>query len=289
MKNIKVYKKAIALSVGITALSSPLVSFAQVNNQARPTIQSTTPIDKGSINGVSFKEWIVPAGNDNIRPQIPMSPKFITIHETANKGVGAGARSHAEYLHKQAIGATDRQASWHYTVDDKEIYQHIPINEVSWNAGDGRGAGNIQSIAIEIAVNPDSNYTVAVENAKKLVGYLLNQTGISPSNVVRHQDWTHKDCPAKMNSLGLWDSFVSGAKGYANGGGNNVSTQAQTGKQIQINGSVVRVRQGMGTNYPISRYISRGQKLPVLEEKNGWIRVGNGQWVFFDSNYISYV
>ena len=32
------------------------------------------------------------------RPGRAMSPKFITIHNTANTGKGAGARSHASYM-----------------------------------------------------------------------------------------------------------------------------------------------------------------------------------------------
>ncbi|MED3686152.1 hypothetical protein P4530_24625 [Bacillus thuringiensis] len=47
-----------------------------------------------------------------------MGPKYITIHETDNTNVGAGARNHARYLHNQAIGSTDKTASWHFTVDD---------------------------------------------------------------------------------------------------------------------------------------------------------------------------
>ncbi len=62
-----------------------------------PTVSST-------INGVPFTEWIVPAGNENIRPQNHMTPKYITIHETDNKSVGAGAKSHAQYLYNQAVG-----------------------------------------------------------------------------------------------------------------------------------------------------------------------------------------
>ena len=61
-----------------------------------------------------------------------------------------------------------------FTVDDKEIYQHLPLNENAWHAGDGaEGTGNRESIAIEIAVNEDGDYNKAVENARKLAAYLM--------------------------------------------------------------------------------------------------------------------
>ena len=106
-----------------------------------------------NVYGVTFKEMIVPKGNENIRPGYAMEPKYITIHETANTSKGANALNHAKYLDNQARGNTDRSASWHFTVDDKEIYQHLPLNEVGWHAGDK--TGNYESIGIEIAVNSD--------------------------------------------------------------------------------------------------------------------------------------
>ena len=38
----------------------------------------------GTLAGVPFVEWIVPAGNPDIRPANPMKARYITIHETAN-------------------------------------------------------------------------------------------------------------------------------------------------------------------------------------------------------------
>ena len=93
---------------------------------------------------------IVPKGNDDIRPGYPMVPKYITIHETANTAKGANALNHAKFLDNQARGTADRAASWHFTVDDKEIYQHLPVNEVGWHAGNK--TGNYESIGIEIAL-----------------------------------------------------------------------------------------------------------------------------------------
>ncbi|MGF2716834.1 N-acetylmuramoyl-L-alanine amidase, partial [Bacillus cereus] len=178
----------------------------------------SSPQKKGSIAGIPFTEWIVPAGNEDIRPQNPMKPKYITIHETANTTPGANAENHAKYLYNQATQGTFRTASWHYTVDDKEIYQHLPTNENGWHAGDGQGSGNMESIGIEIAVNQDGDYNKAVENAEKLVAYLMKQEGISGDNLRRHEQWSGKKCPDIMITKGNWNNFVSGAKGFAGQG-----------------------------------------------------------------------
>jgi len=167
-----------------------------------------------TIYGVTFKEMIVPKGNENIRPGYAMDPKYITIHETANTGKGANALNHAKYLDSQARGKTDRSASWHFTVDDKEIYQHLPLNEVGWHAGNK--TGNYESIGIEIAVNSDGNYVKAVENARKLAAYLMNELNISLDHVQKHQFWSGKNCPAFMIQRGQWNAFLQGTNAYYN-------------------------------------------------------------------------
>ena len=156
----------------------------------------------GTLAGTPFVEWIVPAGNPDIRPANPMKARYITIHETANTARGANAENHAKYLYKQATEGTFRTASWHFTVDDKQIYQHLPTNENGWHAGDGDGSGNRESIGIEISVNQDGDYNKALENAKRLAGYLMNKEGISADHIYRHQQWSGKNCPDILISRG---------------------------------------------------------------------------------------
>ncbi len=140
-----------------------------VEKRSATFFKTPSHLPTNNVYGVTFKEMIVPKGNENIRPGYAMEPKYITIHETANTSKGANALNHAKYLDNQARGNTDRSASWHFTVDDKEIYQHLPLNEVGWHAGNK--TGNYESIGIEIAVNSDGNYTKAVENARKLAAF----------------------------------------------------------------------------------------------------------------------
>ncbi|WOQ71438.1 N-acetylmuramoyl-L-alanine amidase [Bacillus stratosphericus] len=144
----------------------------------------------------------IPKSNRN-RPGNYMKPLYITVHNTANTDQGANALRHVNYVKKP-----DTATSWHFTVDDKVIYQHLPLNENGWHAGDGRGTGNMKSIGIEICENADSNFEKAVENAQWLIRQLMTEQGIPLANVVPHKRWSGKQCPRKL--LNRWDSFKAG-------------------------------------------------------------------------------
>ena len=143
---------------------------------------------------------IVPKGNVEIRPAYAMKPKFITIHNTGNAGRGANATAHNKYIHNMAkLTPKDTgYASWHFSVDENYIYQHIPLNETAWHTGDGSGknSGNMTSIGIEICEHVDQkNYRQAEENAIALTVYLLKNLSIPVTNVKPHQAWSGKYCP----------------------------------------------------------------------------------------------
>nr|WP_269751020.1 N-acetylmuramoyl-L-alanine amidase [Paenactinomyces guangxiensis] len=132
-----------------------------------------------------------------------MDPQYITIHETDNPKSGADAEAHARLQYN----GNSRAASWHYTVDDKEIWQSIPDNEVAWHAGDGgSGTGNRKSIGIEICVNSDGNFEKAKQNAVELVRYLMAKHNIPLSRVVPHKHWSGKNCPRHI--LPQWSQFT---------------------------------------------------------------------------------
>ena len=125
---------------------------------------------------------IIPLGN-KCRPGTVAEKQFIVIHNTSNYSAGAGAANHAAYLQNLAKANTTYK-SWHFTVDDQFIYQHVPTNEVTWNAGDGaNGRGNVHGISIEICDNPESSLQTAMHNAAQLVAYLMNSFGLSAGAV----------------------------------------------------------------------------------------------------------
>lgn len=224
-------------------------------------LRAPEALQTNNIYGVTFKEMIVPKGNDDIRPGYPMVPKYITIHETANTAKGANALNHAKFLDNQARGTADRAASWHFTVDDKEIYQHLPVNEVGWHAGNK--TGNYESIGIEIAVNQDGNYEKAVENARKLAAYLMNDLNISLDKVQKHQFWSGKNCPAFMIQRGQWNAFLKGTETYYKENQKNPVTDDITGgwyeqdiRQLAARG--IMQGEGNGKYFP-ERLVTRAE------------------------------
>lgn len=143
------------------------------------------------------------------RPGLALKPKYITIHNTANTKKGANAAAHANLLRN---GGKNKSVSYHYCVDDKEIYYIIPENEVAWHAGDGRnGKGNRQSLAIEICENKDGNLLKATDNAVELAARLAVKHNIPLENIVQHNHWSGKNCPRQIRKGNpySWSTFKS--------------------------------------------------------------------------------
>ena len=148
---------------------------------------STLSVD--SVNGVSIKQMMMPIREDK-RTGIAMKPLYVTIHNTGSNGAGANAYTHA----KNQINDSRTYISWHYTVDNNEIYQSMPMNEIGFHAGDGLLLGNAATIGIEICENSDGNYAKAEKNAAYLTAQILYENGL-PSDAVRmHHDWSGKNC-----------------------------------------------------------------------------------------------
>lgn len=154
----------------------------------------------------------VPLSVQYLSPEIDNRPgylrkiQYIVIHETANHNRGADAQAHADYL---AAGG-DAETSWHYTVDDHQIIQHIPDNEVSWNAGDKlrENGGNLNGISIELCVNEDGNFEQTLDNGARLTAYLLDAYDLSTGAVLQHFNFNGKNCPMTIRETGRWDEFI---------------------------------------------------------------------------------
>ncbi len=154
---------------------------------------------------IPIKVDIIPKAK---RPGYTMVPEFITVHQTGNTSPGANARAHNSYIHNNAPNP-----SWHYTVDDHEAYQHLPLNENGWHAGDGvNGPGNRKSVGIEICINIDGDLKKSEENGAWLVAKLIREIPSLkpfPGCVKQHYDWSGKNCPAQIRSRANgWSNFL---------------------------------------------------------------------------------
>jgi N-acetylmuramoyl-L-alanine amidase CwlA len=160
---------------------------------------------------VNIIESLLPV-TSNCRTGIKRQVKWITIHETGNRDRGANAKAHASYLNNVAKARTP-SVSWHYTVDDHEIYQHIPDDEVAWHAGDGTkaGGGNMCGIGVELCVNIDGDFNKTMILGSKLVATLLKKYGFPNAGGIVRQHWefSGKNCPQTIRETNRWGEFMN--------------------------------------------------------------------------------
>ncbi len=146
------------------------------------------------------------------RPGIKRQIRYIVIHETANTSVTATAEAHSIFLTSGNAGVT----SWHYTVDDTEIYHHVPDDEVAWHAGDAGNlwGGNMKGIGIELCVNEGGDFAQTRTNAAKLTAWLLYTYDLDIDAVIQHHDCSGKNCPQTMREEGMYDAFIADVELY---------------------------------------------------------------------------
>ena len=158
---------------------------------------------------------LVPLSVGNVRPGIAAhTPRYWVQHETGNpNSLAAGENA---YLR---MGAEGRQASYHFTGDDREVYVNIPLNEVTWQAADGAGPGNCNGVSYELCVHRDiladpKRKERSRQIAAEMFGVVAAQLGIEKPQ--RHWDfnymWEGGDrhhCPDNMMREGYWGTFVA--------------------------------------------------------------------------------
>lgn len=131
-------------------------------------------------------------------------------HETGNPSVGANAEMHYRFL----MGQLGVQTSFHFVVDDDQIIQLVPCDEVTWQAADGTGPGNYNGISCELCINSDANKALSRRNAEWLAGGVLKADEGTVADVTRHWDYNAGDpnrhhCPDLMMTEGYWPTFVA--------------------------------------------------------------------------------
>lgn len=156
------------------------------------------------------------------------NPAYVVLHETDNWSTGASALAHANAMRNGNLDGTV-----HFYVDSKEIYQTLDFQDGAWAVGDGAGRygiTNLNSINIEICVNPESNYYTAVANAQWLAAKLLKDRGWGTDRLKRHYDASRKHCPRRIQDEGLWPEFVSKVQKQLSNGGTVETGTKITGK-----------------------------------------------------------
>lgn len=155
---------------------------------------------------MTIKQNIVTASKYSLKCPYVMTPVGLCVHNTAND---ASAKNEISYM----VSNTS-QTSFHFAVDDVEVWQGLPLDRNGWHAGDGAsGQGNRKHIGIEICYSKSGGekFTKAESNAIDLIVQLLKERNWNTNQVKKHQDFSGKYCPHRTLDLG-WERFINTIK-----------------------------------------------------------------------------
>jgi len=262
--------------------ANTLKSFVKVYNLTQYDVEMEVPtveplaINKGivqgnNIEGVPFSARIVkPKNKNNVRTGIKLTEILgITIHNTANPT--ASAEDHASWM--QSVEDADRQyISVHFFVDENSIVQTVPVDEVCYHAGDGKGDGNRKTISIEIC--EDGDHAKAEKNAQVLSAALLKTyPGIM---VYKHQDWSGKYCPRVILTRNSWQQFRAGIYALLD----QEAKATPPAKLVKVMADVLNIRRGPGVLYPKTGQITSKGIFTIVETSGKWGRLKSGAgWI----------
>lgn len=165
-------------------------------------------------------------------------PQAIIIHNAATPNGTAKALNNALHNSKE-------YKSWHFSVDDKDVIESLPLNRNAFATGDGAyGLGNRTGIHIEIAKDNDNDskeeWLKARDNGAKLAAELLHHYGWGIDNLKKHQDYkmtdgSYKYCPHKILDEG-WDDFKFLVSQYLDQLNNPREDDSTDKEQVNMNG-----------------------------------------------------
>jgi N-acetylmuramoyl-L-alanine amidase CwlA len=192
-----------------------------------------------------------------------MKPKGILYHCTANWNPSADAEMHARYL-----VTTDREVSWHVTVDHKKAIQHLPFDEIGWHAGDGNGEYNSNWIGVEICCNrvkygqPLDKETY--QNAVRVISGLMKELGLT--ELKPHKVVYGKDCP--HHTLFDHAQFEKDVREAMTEEKDDVPTWAKASWEKAVNAKAI---DGTRPNDALTRaeFITVLDRLGLIQEKKG--------------------
>lgn len=126
----------------------------------------------------------------------PDQPSLITIHWIGPYPGQTPAQVRQYWIDSKG------EASAHYIIKDDEVLQCWPLNKVAWHAG--CKAGNTTSIGIEVCpCDTEGRFSErSIQTLKELLETFPRYS------VVRHHDWTGKDCPAFYCNSNEWTALL---------------------------------------------------------------------------------
>ena len=147
---------------------------------------------------------------------------FIVIHYTANNGDTA-------YGNTQFFKNVNRSASANYFVDENStVWCSVKPSDIAWHCGTTgtyfhKYCRNSNSIGIEMCSRKNSSGQYyfkdnTIDTTARLTALLMKKYNIPISNVIRHYDVTHKNCPEPfVRDLKQWENFKTLVLNYYEG------------------------------------------------------------------------
>ncbi|GFZ34024.1 hypothetical protein CSC2_45500 [Clostridium zeae] len=258
---------------------------ATSSEQQNTAVNSNTPV----LNGIKVNKQLI---NINYTKGVNILPKYIVIHDTDNRQLGANAMANRNYF----ANHPEAEASAHYTVDQSNIIQCLEDNWRGWHCGDRYNPiiNNSDTIAIELCVNPDNNFDKTLQNGIALTKYLMQKYNIPAENVVRHYDVSGKICPKMMikDRPELWTYFKSVIAGQQTSNGSVPATAEPKAKGSLVNVSnSLNIREKANGTSTVIGSLLKGQAVNIYEEENGWYKIdftkdGLKQYGYVSKNYV---
>ncbi len=245
---------------------------------------------------VKIKKDFVAENRYPIKCPYEMVPKYVVIHNTANN---ATAKNEIAYMKRN-----NKEVSFHYAVDNKEIVQGIPESRNAWHAGDGgKGRGNRYGIAIEICHSKSGGvkFEKAERNAAELAADILKRYGLGVERLMRHRDFSGKYCPHRTMDLG-WQRFVDMVKAFMEGRPVEKPVTAPRyiiGRTYRLRVDALSVRCGAGKHFARKTYAQLTKNAQANAYENGCLKkgtyvtclgtkkAGNDVWMRIPSGWVA--
>jgi N-acetylmuramoyl-L-alanine amidase CwlA len=144
------------------------------------------------MNRVIVEQDFLPRGKPARSGRRLNNPTSITIH-----WIGPAPGQTPEIVRNWWLKGSDGrgvEASAHYIIKDDRIVQCIPVSEVAWHAG---SKANYSSIGIEVI--PANKEGMFSDTTIETLIYCISL--LPKLKLVRHYDWTQKDCPLYYTPL----------------------------------------------------------------------------------------
>lgn len=221
--------------------------------------------------------------------------KYLVYHYVG--GVST-AKNNADFFY-----STYRGASAHYFVDEKEIWQVVEDNDVSWAVGNDtykhKECRNTNSISIEMCCKKDKNgkWYIEEETIKRAVELgksLIAKYNFDRNHVLRHYDVTGKKCPEPMvRDPKKWTALLDDLFGKTSTS-TNTNTNTSTNKPttstnvneytVEVTTPVLNVRSQPNTSSKVTTQVKEGGVYTIVSEANAegmtWGKLKSGAgWI----------